>query len=150
MPAGPALDAINVGGLVHRVLAQCLPGRVSERDIASEVWRQLQRCGTRNPAMRNRATLLCRRYVDRFHPGPSATLVGTEMTVANVRFDAVWRTGHGVWADEIKTGPHAPAGQLHRQLLVGHERWGDAFLGVRVLLLGSPAASSFVRRERTR
>jgi hypothetical protein len=91
-------------------------------------------------------------YVRRFLPPPTCRLIGTEMPVEGGRVDLVWGTGaDGIIYDEVKlasgAGSHMVDGAALQQVLryatAGRARHGDAFLGVRLLLLGAPRSSLF-------
>jgi len=100
---------------------------------------------SRSPALRNRVTMLALRYVHSFHPAPPVRLLAVELAAAHTRFDLVWESDSGVWVDEIKTSGVPHLAQLCLQVCAGDLRWGERFLGVRLVALHRPADSFLVR-----
>jgi hypothetical protein len=76
------------------------------------------------------------------------------MAMGSSRLDLVWGDGEDVIADEIKSGrivdrfehEHLEQ-QIERALTNANERYGEAFTGLRVLLLASPTTSFVVRND---
>jgi hypothetical protein len=137
------LSALTTGEIVHRTLATCLPSP-SEQLVCSAAFAQCA-LDSRSPALRNRVTILALRYVRSFHPAHPARLLAVELAAGPTRFDLVWEDDSGVWVDEIKTAGVARLAQLRRQVAAGDLRWGDRFVGVRLVALHRPADSVLVR-----
>jgi len=83
------------------------------------------------------------------------TYIGAEIAAGRCRFDFLFEHEDGqVLADELKAGRVADRGgrrlfdeQVARQLKAGAAKWGERFLGVRVLLLAAPRASFLARPD---
>lgn len=88
-------------------------------------------------------------YVDPFAPPQLVHLLGTEVEFTGVRFDLVWTIGAHQWADEIKSAGDrlTPRLAYQCQLTAGAERWGSAFLGVRVVWLQTPGRELLIARD---
>ena len=97
-----------------------------------------------------RATTLAARYFRRFGR-PGWTFVGSEIVVGDVALDLLWEKQGAFEADEIKSGFEAgdvmdreARVQAQGQAEAGRSEFGSSFRGVRLVLLTSPASSSFV------
>lgn len=97
-----------------------------------------------------RATTLAARYFRRFGR-PGWTFIGSEIVVGDVALDLLWEKQGAFEADEIKSGFEAgdvmdeeSRTQAQEQAVAGRTKFGSPFLGVRLVLLTSPASSSFV------
>ncbi len=100
-----------------------------------------------------RATTLAARYFRRFGR-PGWTFVGSEIVVGDVALDLLWEKQGAFEADEIKSGFEAgdvmdreAQVQAQGQAEAGRSEFGSSFRGVRLVLLTSPASSSFVRPD---
>jgi len=143
----------HFGRAIHEVIADlaAVVDHPRRRQIVPAVSQALERRSTASPALRRRLTALATVYVDRFAPPTLVRLLGTEVEFNGVRFDLVWTIGAHQWADEIKSAgdrltPRL-AHQCQRQLTAGAERWGSAFLGVRVVWLQTPGRELLIARD---
>lgn len=82
------------------------------------------------------------------------TFVGYEQIHHGVAFDLVWARAGLIFADELKSGVHefGPArsrlrSQVESQAEAGRLEWGDAFLGVRPVQLGSANSSHEIEEK---
>jgi hypothetical protein len=87
--------------------------------------------------------VLVRVFLERYAARPPWRYVATELALGDCVADGVLTDGARWRIDEIKTGSVDSYGvrvevadQLARLLRAGRERWGDAFLGVRLVALG--------------
>ncbi len=94
-------------------------------------------------------TTLAAAYLNRFQPASPWSFVGSEVCLGDLRIDLVFQntdTG-GVIVYEIKTGGTRASAddlaQVRAYVAAGAEHWSGAFLGVRLLYLRRPAASTF-------
>jgi hypothetical protein len=96
-------------------------------------------------------------YFRFFEPPAAWRLLGSEVAMGSSRLDLVWGDGEDVIADEIKSGKivarfeheHLEQ-QIEHALANANERYGDAFTGLRVLLLASPTTSFLLRSDGSR
>ncbi len=149
----PWLMPDHFGRAIHEVIADlaAVVDHPRRRQIVPAVSQALERRSTASPALRRRLTAMATVYVDRFAPPQLVHLLGTEVEFTGVRFDLVWTIGAHQWADEIKSAgdrltPRL-AHQCQRQLTAGAERWGSAFLGVRVVWLQTPGRGLLIARD---
>lgn len=90
-------------------------------------------------------------YFRWFTPPDEWGFLGTEITARGCRFDLVWQTAGQVVVDEIKSGAMGVPGrggfepQVARLIQGGATKYGDAFVGVRVIILAAPALSYLAR-----
>lgn len=155
--SGP-FDPQSLGRMAHHVIADLAAG--PERDpgleeILSAISAQPAVRSARGPLRQSARMWLCgvsATYFRMFAPSPAWRLFATELPLPGCRLDLAWTDDAGrTWADELKTGkaPQLTLGagldaQVDRQLRAGDAEFGDAFLGVRVLMLAAPSMS-FVR-----
>jgi hypothetical protein len=134
----------RVGMLLHELLAEHLSSRPRSR------WQDSLRDSVRDAlpslslahalALETRLVSLAARYLDRYLPARSSEFLGAEVFVEDVRLDLLWLESGRLFADELKTGS-APMSramairQSHAQLMAGRAAFGNAFAGVRVVLL---------------
>lgn len=92
-------------------------------------------------------------YFRRF--GPSGwKLMGSEVIEGDVAFDLLWTKDGSVFADEVKSGmfgidlgEQRLEAQVDAQADVGRNTWGESFLGVRPVVLGSMFASKTIKEK---
>lgn len=145
----------EVGRRVHRVIAEVVTGSApaGPDDVlaaVSSMWLRDPLGGSVASSARLRtATSVCV-YLARFRP-ERWELTGCEVRLDRSVADLVWRdpAASAVVVDEIKTGPAGAgdvrvADQLRRLATAGRARWGETFVGVRLVPLGSPARSALV------
>ena len=157
------VDGRQMGTAAHRLIAELLEVGVREPTplfILEHV--------ARHPVLQGRAVLYRQAakqtlasalavYFRYFAPAERWRLLGSEVAVGSCRFDLLFDVGGVIVADELKSGRldgadawQALERQLERELCGGRERWGDAFGGVRVLVLGAPRRSFLAAPEGTR
>ena len=144
-----------LGRAAHELIAElCVTG------LRTACWEDISHAvalhpACRQPAARRQAARLwlcsvVSMYFRLFVPPQGWSLVGSEVAAAGCRFDLVWRSrfDQTCFADELKTGKAADfiggrqlEQQLARQLRGGHHQYGEAFTGVRVLILAAPRRS---------
>lgn len=93
------------------------------------------------------------RFFSRFGR-PGWELLGAEVSVGDIRFDLVWTKDGRVEADEIKSGRlgawtshESVEVQLFEQFLAGRHKWGNSFVGVRLVPLLQPEMSYVYKGE---
>lgn len=135
-----APDAWRTGDVDR--LAFRLAGSLLTEHAAALCWRQARRLVARDTAT----------YARWFLPPAEWTLLGVEVPLGDAgRVDVAWRTASGeVVYDEVKRAglPDAPSPgwcrQARRYAEHGRRTHGDAFGGVRLVLLGAPWTSRLV------
>lgn len=150
----PWLRPDHFGQAVHEVITDlAAASQRCESEVVAAVTRALVRRSTASPALRRRLTALATTYADRFMPLGAVCLLGAEVEAIGARFDLIWTTGSYHWADEIKSAgdrlTERLAQQCQRELDAGDERWGAAFVGVRVVWLQTPGRELLIARSAT-
>ena len=90
-------------------------------------------------------------YFAWFTPPDDWEFLGAEVQGRGCRFDLVWRVDGKFVVDEIKSGALAVPGrggfepQVARLVRGGEAKYGDAFVGVRVIILAAPRLSYLAR-----
>lgn len=153
-------DAGGTGVATHAVIQRMLAAGVRQptaaermewvgQHIAAAYAAQPHRLGARQRLLAPLAV-----YFQRFVPPQPWQLEGSEVTVGRSRLDLLWTDGRELFADELKTGTSAIQlasdqvdAQAARQTAAGARRFGECFLGVRVLLLAAPGRSFWVRPD---
>ncbi|MCD4532505.1 PD-(D/E)XK nuclease family protein [Nocardioides sp. cx-169] len=89
-------------------------------------------------------------YFSRLALPPQWQLLGAETPLGRGRVDLAWRDDEGrILLDEVKTGHHRRLAtstvqmQVHEYIASGRTRWGDAFLGCRLLSTHDPGSSTY-------
>lgn len=153
------LDRRLIGRLVHLVIGLLLEAGYRAPDPETVLRYADSLVADEAPvyrlSLRSRLVSDALAYFDRFAPPPDWTFAGREVDAPPVALDLLWRAPDGnLWADELKTGrsfgdPRAAAvrAQVGRQLLAGHDGFGDDFGGVRVCLLAKRAPVIAVLRN---
>ncbi len=80
--------------------------------------------------------------------------MGSEVIEGDVAFDLLWTRNGSVFADELKSGmvgielgEQRLNAQVNAQAEVGRSTWGELFLGVRPVVLGSMFASKTIKEK---
>lgn len=143
----------EVGRRVHRVIAHlaaagdaATPDEIL--DVVREMWRRDPVGGSVASSARLRCSTAASVYLHRFMPR-GWELLGHEVVLEEAVADLVWCTPDAVVIDEVKTGEAnldqpKVADQARRLAAGGRARWGDRFVGVRLLPLGAPRRASVV------
>lgn len=155
-----AIDGRTMGREVHRLIADLVSVGVREptpRQLRAQVAGHPLVSDPRityRQAAKQRLLVATALYFRFFVPLAPWCLLGSEVTVGSSRLDLVWRNGEEVIADEIKSGrivDRFEHDQLERQidraLANANDRYGDAFTGLRVLLLAAPSKSFVLRSD---
>jgi len=158
-----AIDGRTMGREVHRLIADLVSA-----GIRQPTPRQLRAHVAGHPlvsdpriiyrqAAKQRLLVATALYFRFFAPPAPWRLLGTEVTMGNSRLDLVWGHGQEVIADEIKSGRIVDRFerdqlelQIDRALANANDRYGDAFTGLRVLMLAAPTKSFVLRSDGNR
>lgn len=145
--------ATEIGRRVHQVIGALAdeddvsPHRILE--TVRSLWAGSPVGGTTASSARLRCATAVSVYFQHCRPQSPWALDGVEVRVDGAIADLVWAHPEDGWVvvDELKstiTGPDSPdtADQLGRLAQGGIGRWGDQFLGVRLVPLGAPARTS--------
>ena len=149
----------TVGRITHQVvqdLVRVVPS-LSRHQLGEEL---LERVRTqvreakinRQPQARGRAVGMAVRYLTGFAAPAGWSVLGTELAVDGGRVDVAWAHADGrVMFDEIKgvRGQHyglttGQLAQVTRHCAAGEARFGDRFVGVRVVMVMNTAHSVLV------
>jgi hypothetical protein len=157
--SGPLL-----GRAIHAVLTELLSAGVRSIDaeqlfsiVAAHPIVRAEAVADRH-AFKQRVITGVASYFRFFLPDPAWTLLGCELRAGRCPFDLVWKTPEGrIVIDEIKAGRlqtkperEAVEGQLARQLTAAQHKWHSHFSGIRLLWIGAPLHSVFVRPDGVR
>lgn len=149
---GPAL-----GVSVHVVVVECLRDGTRYPSSAELLTRAGRRAVTIDPrpvrrqAAKQALLTTASVYFGWFTPPDEWEFLGAEIEGPGCRFDLVWRVDGKFVVDEIKSGALAVPGrggfepQVARLVRGGETKYGDAFVGVRVIILAAPRLSYLAR-----
>lgn len=151
LPTDPDGYAAIVGQLTHRVIAETVGLRgVTPDDLVEAAWR-LAGAATKGGALGRRARAArltiagsAAVYIRCFAPSLDWRLLGSELVLGSgLRVDHGWASPSGVLIDELKTADARSLGRsderaseqvdAYRELAVA--RWGERFLGIRLIYL---------------
>jgi hypothetical protein len=152
----------TLGRLAHVVIGDLLEAGLrdpSSRSLMQAVNKQdLESVHSVHPyAVGQQLVAIAAIYLRLFALDSSWQLVGRERTAGKQRFDLVFQNQAGdVLIDEIKTGRFEQRmevktlrTQIARQLEAGNREWGEAFQGIRAVILGAPRRSEFHKPDGT-
>jgi len=159
-PVSGVLDGRTMGVEVHRLLGDLFrkgvrrPSPVElRRFVANHPLVNRPEISYRQTA-RQRLLIPTAIYLRLFAPSDEWEFVGAEVKLGRRRADLVWQSAQGILIDEVKAG--AAAARFERDALAeqvkslvqhGTDAYGDAFLGVRAIVLASPRTSYLARPD---
>jgi len=147
----------RLGVSVHALVGECLHDGLrhpSPVELLTRAGRHALTVDSRNvhrQAAKQALLTTAAVYFRWFTPPDEWEFLGTEVKAGGCRFDLVWQTAGQVVVDEIKSGAMAVPGrggfepQVARLIKGGATKYGDAFVGVRVIILAAPALSYLAR-----
>lgn len=151
-PTGDGTHPEQIGTLTHELIAAIARrygGAPSPADVL-ELASKFDFGRFSSPirmARRQRAVTLAGAFFSYFGR-PGWSVVGSEVVVGEVALDLLWEKAGALEADEVKTGSRAAAGYLNEakaqaqgQAEVARQYLGEAFRGVRLVLLKAPSTS---------
>lgn len=155
----PTLEPTSAGRRVHEAVGKLLeagvrkPGSLEIIALARHIVCEPGLAVVRRQAAIQRLATGTASYFRLFAPDETWVYLGAQVAGTECRFDFVFEGADGmVVADELKTGRAASRAarglfdeQVARQVKAGGAKWGESFLGVRVLFLAAPRASFLAR-----
>ena len=164
--AEPSSSASAIGRIVHLLVAESVNAgiyRVSAQELRDFIWLRTADLATSQSfgrAVRSARVAIAGHtavYLRRFAPPFGWSLLGSEIDLGSAgRADLGWISPDDrILLDELKFagGIHVPVGdgptrqQARRYAVAAVGRWGERFIGVRVVLLGAPRRSFFIRPD---
>lgn len=139
------------GQQVHRVIGELAPCvhnlTIVERNaLVAQTTKRLvaSKADGRLDKSRMRVASLVNCYLGLYLPPADFEILGHELNVGDGFVDLAWSHTTGVLFDELKTHRELRSmhtadidEQMHRYRLAGRDRYGDRFLGIRLLALGN-------------
>jgi hypothetical protein len=99
-------------------------------------------------AVKQRVVVAAAVYFRLFLPTVEWTFNGSEVLSPSARFYLVWRSTAGTLVDELSAGRFATQlerkalrEQARRDAIAGSSKFGEKFVGLRVVILGAPRRS---------
>jgi hypothetical protein len=148
--AGGRVDRWRVGPFAHTLIAQLLaagerqPGAERIARAANQL-RLLGEVGAYRVAVKQRVVSAVALYFRLFLPTVEWTFNDSDVSSRSERFYLVWRSAAGTLVDELKAGPvgtqlerKALCEEARREATAGRSKFGQEFLGLRVVILGAP------------